>query len=166
MIPRMDEIVESMFTKDNDSTSTSAPIPVIPTVILHLDPSSSISSMPSLRTAIPSTVLTTEQDIVTTMGSTIVRSSVTSIISSVPTSDTSCTSASRHYNLLLKDLHDPLGILETFIDLSWYDDSYKEKYFEGYEWYLLPPYNKLLLYHDHQINIIPKRKPSAAVYIC
>jgi len=83
-----------------------------------------------LTTATPPTVLTTDQDIAPTMESTIASSLSTNVNSSVFTSDTLCTSAPRHLNPVQKDLHDPLGILEKFIDLP----SYKDENFEGYEW--------------------------------
>ena len=165
MITRMNEIVESMFTEDTDSIPTSVPTQAIPILISHPDPPSTITPMLPLATEISPTVLTIDQDIAPIIEPTRMSSLSTNVNPSVSTPDTLCTSAPRHLNPLLKDLHDPLGILENFIDLPWYDDSYKDKQFEGYEWYLLPPYIKLLLYHDHQINIIPMRKPSASVLV-
>ena len=165
MITRMNEIVESMFTEDTDSIPSSVLTQAIPILISHPDLPSTITPMLPTTTEISPTVLTTDQDIAPVIEPTRMSSLSTNVNPSVSTSDTLCTSAPRHLNPLLKDLHDPLGKLENFIDLPWYDDSYKDKQFEGYEWYLLPPYIKLLLYHDHQINSIPMRKPSASVLV-
>jgi len=53
----------------------------------------------------------------------------------------------------LTTLPDPLGLMETFLEVEWHNDLYSNMHIHGYPWYQPPPYLRLHLYHTNKIEL-------------
>ena len=64
---------------------------------------------------------------------------------------------------LRKILPDPANLLETFLKLPWYDDTYFGRVIEGYPWYAIPSYVHLILEHNERLEFPSLHKPPASI---
>mgnify|MGYP000390779513 CR=1 FL=1 len=64
---------------------------------------------------------------------------------------------------LRKQLPDPANLLETFLELPWYDDTYFGRVIEGYPWYAVPPYVHLILEHNERLQFPSLHEPPNSI---
>jgi hypothetical protein len=60
-------------------------------------------------------------------------------------------------------LPDPLGLMNEFLEVNWYDNLYCNMKIHGYQWYHVPPYLRLHIYHTDEIELTRMFVPSIDV---
>jgi len=58
---------------------------------------------------------------------------------------------------------DPLGLMDAFLKVEWHDDLYSNMKIRGYQWYQVPPYLRLHIYHTDEIELTRMLVPSVDV---